>query len=107
MDQSAKRIGLINWVVLLLATIGLLLVTRYVSSAAGMLATLLAGFGLLVALMSYFQMSLIEREAVRAAGTGGIEQITRQRIAFCHGAGRTHFPPNVRANNSNAISFLF
>jgi len=62
MDQSAKRIGLINWVVLLLATIGLLLVTRYVSSAAGVLATMLAGFGLLVALLSYFQMSLLERE---------------------------------------------
>ncbi len=62
MDQSAKRIGLINWVVLLLATMGLLLVTRYVNTAAGALGTVLAGFGLLVAFLSYFQMGLLERE---------------------------------------------
>ena len=62
MEQSAKKIGLINWVVLLLATIGLLMVTRYVSTAAGALGTALAGFGLLVALLSFFQMSLLERE---------------------------------------------
>jgi modulator of FtsH protease HflK len=62
MDQSAKRIGLINWVVLLLATIGLLLITRYVNTAAGALGTVLTGFGLLVALLSYFQMGLLERE---------------------------------------------
>jgi regulator of protease activity HflC (stomatin/prohibitin superfamily) len=62
MEQNSKRIGLINWVVLLLATIGMLLVTRFVSTAAGVLGTLLAGYGFYVALMSYFQMSLIERE---------------------------------------------
>lgn len=55
MEQSAKKIGLINWVVLLLATIGLLMVTRYVSTAAGALGTALAGFGLLVALLSFFR----------------------------------------------------
>jgi membrane protease subunit HflK len=62
MDQNVKRIGLINWVVMLLATIGLLLVTRFVSSAAAALATVLTAFGLLVAILSYFQMGLIERE---------------------------------------------
>ena len=48
---------------LLAATVGMLLISRYVSSASGIMATLLAGFGLMVALISYFQMSLIEREA--------------------------------------------
>lgn len=62
MDQSAKKIGLINWVVLLVTGVCLLLLTRYVSAAAGLMATLLTGFGLIVALMSYFQMSLLERE---------------------------------------------
>ena len=62
MEQNTKKIGLINWVVLLRRTIGMLLVTRYVSSAAGVMGAVLAGFGLLVALMSYFQMGLLERE---------------------------------------------
>jgi membrane protease subunit HflK len=62
MEQNVKRIGLINWVFLLLATIAMLMVTRFVISAAAALATVLTGFGLLVAVLSYFQMGLIERE---------------------------------------------
>lgn len=62
MEQSAKRIGLVNWVVLLIATVSLLFVSRYASTTAGVMAMALSGFGLLVALFSYFQMSLLERE---------------------------------------------
>jgi regulator of protease activity HflC (stomatin/prohibitin superfamily) len=62
MDQNTKKIGLINCIVLLGATIGLLLVTRFASTAAGAMGTVLTGFGLLVALVSYFHMGLVERE---------------------------------------------
>jgi membrane protease subunit HflK len=62
MDQNTKKIGLINCVVLLAATIGLLLVTRFASTAAGAMGTVLTAFGLLVALVSYFHMGLLERE---------------------------------------------
>jgi modulator of FtsH protease HflK len=62
MDYNAKRIGLMNWIVLLGATIGMLTVSRFVSSSAGVMATVLTGFGLLVALLSYFHMGLVERE---------------------------------------------
>jgi regulator of protease activity HflC (stomatin/prohibitin superfamily) len=62
MEQNAKKIGFINWVVLLGATIGMVLVTRYVSTSAGVMGTVLTGFGLLVALLSYFHMGLVERE---------------------------------------------
>ncbi len=62
MDQNTKRIGLINCIVLFAATIGLLLVTRFASTAAGAMGTVLTGFGLLVALVSYFHMGLMERE---------------------------------------------
>jgi modulator of FtsH protease HflK len=62
MESNAKRIGLMNWVVLLCATIGLLLIARFVSSSTGVMATVLTVFGLLVALLSYFHMGLIERE---------------------------------------------
>jgi regulator of protease activity HflC (stomatin/prohibitin superfamily) len=62
MEQSIKKIGLINWLVLLGATVGMLLVTRFVSTAAGAMGTVLTAFGLLVALLSYFHMGLLERE---------------------------------------------
>jgi membrane protease subunit HflK len=62
MDQTTKRTGLMNWVVLLGATVGMLLVSRYVSSAAATMGTILTGYGLLVALLSYFHIGLLERE---------------------------------------------
>jgi modulator of FtsH protease HflK len=91
MDQSAKKIGLVNWVLLLLATIALLLVTNYVSTAAGALATMLAGFGLFVALLSYFQMSLIEREHFERLE---LEELSKSRgsESLFAGAGADTFP---------------
>src|SRR5271156_1877740 len=91
MEQSAKKIGLINWVVLLLATIGMLLVTNDVNTAAGVLATMLAGFGLLVALLSYFQMSLLEREQFERLE---LEELSKSRgsESLFAGAGADTFP---------------
>lgn len=62
MDQNAKKIGLINWVVLLAATAGLLLISLYVNSAAGIMGAIIAGIGFLVGILSWFQMRLYERE---------------------------------------------
>src|SRR5581483_4257269 len=62
MDFSAKRIGLLNWVVLLVATLALVGIARYLNSAACTMGAATAGFGLLVALFSYFQMGMVERE---------------------------------------------
>ena len=62
MDQNTKKIGAINCIVLLGATIGLMLISRFASTAAGIMGTVLTGFGLLVALVTYFHMGLIERE---------------------------------------------
>ncbi len=62
MDFSAKKIGLLNWVVLLVATLALVGIARYVNSAACTMGAATAGFGLLVALFSYFQMGMVERE---------------------------------------------
>jgi regulator of protease activity HflC (stomatin/prohibitin superfamily) len=62
MDQNAKRTGAINWVVMLGATLGMMLVSRFVSSAAAVMATILTGYGLLVALLTYFHLGLLERE---------------------------------------------
>jgi regulator of protease activity HflC (stomatin/prohibitin superfamily) len=91
MDQSAKKIGLINWVLLLLAMIGLLMVTRYVSTAAGAMGTVLAGFGLMVALLSYFQMGLLEREHFERLE---LEELSKSRgsESLFAGAGADTFP---------------
>lgn len=62
MDFSAKRIGLLNWVALLVATLALVGLTKYTNSAAGAMGAAVAGFGLLVSLLSYFQMGMVERE---------------------------------------------
>jgi regulator of protease activity HflC (stomatin/prohibitin superfamily) len=91
MEQNAKRIGLINWVVLLIATVGFLLVTGYVSTAAGILGTAIAGFGLFVALMSYFQMSLRDREQLERLE---LEELSKSRgsDSLFAGAGADTFP---------------
>jgi regulator of protease activity HflC (stomatin/prohibitin superfamily) len=62
MDQNTKKTGLMNWVVLLGAALGILLVSRYVNSATALMGAVLTGFGLLVALLSYFHIGLLERE---------------------------------------------
>jgi membrane protease subunit HflK len=62
MDQNTKRTGLMNWVVLLGAALGMLLISSYVNSAAALMGAILTGFGLLVALLSYFHIGLLERE---------------------------------------------
>jgi len=62
MDRNVKRIGLINWIALLAAAAGMLFIARYAGSLAGLMGAILCGLGLLVALLSYCQMSLEGRE---------------------------------------------
>jgi regulator of protease activity HflC (stomatin/prohibitin superfamily) len=53
---------LINWLALLAASAGMLLVARHAGTFAGLMAGALCGLGLLVALLSYCQMCLEGRE---------------------------------------------
>ncbi len=62
MDQNYQKIGLLNWIWLAISAAGSLLVTNYLNSAAGWPATVILGAGFLVAVVSYFQMRLEERE---------------------------------------------
>ncbi|MEO5803040.1 MAG: protease modulator HflK [Verrucomicrobiota bacterium] len=62
MDKNHHKIGLINWIALLLVTIVGVAISRYLNSAAGLAASFIFGTGFLVALISYFQMRLEERE---------------------------------------------
>lgn len=63
MEQNIKKIGLINWIALLAAAVGSLLIARFSGSEAGLMAAILAVIGTLVAVLSYCQMSLEARES--------------------------------------------
>jgi regulator of protease activity HflC (stomatin/prohibitin superfamily) len=76
MDQNTKRTGLLNCVVLLGAALGMLLVSRYVSSSAAVMAAILTGYGLLVALLSYLHIGLLEREQFEKME---IEELSKSR----------------------------
>lgn len=79
MDQNARKIGLINWVALLGVTVGLLVISNFVSSAAGMMGAIISGLGFLVAILSYFQMGLEERER--------LEELELEELNKSHGTG--------------------
>lgn len=76
MDHNAKKIGLVNWVILLATTVGMLMTARFLSTAAGAMGTVLIAFGLLVALLSYFHMGLSEREQLERME---VEELSKSR----------------------------
>ncbi len=64
MDKNHHKIGLINWVALLLVTLVGVALSRYLNSTSGLAACFIFGTGFVVAIISYFQMRLEERERV-------------------------------------------
>ena len=76
---------------LLAATAGMLLIARFVNSAAGLMGAILAGLGLLVALLSYCQMSLEGREQLEKLE---MDELSRSRGAasLFAAAGEDTFP---------------
>ncbi len=62
MERNHQKTGLINWFILLLASVVTVVVTRYVNSAAGWMGAAILAIGFIAAVVSYFQMRLEERE---------------------------------------------
>lgn len=62
MERNIQKIGLVNWLVLLITTVLAFFAARYSNSAAGIMGTVYLGIGFLIAFLSYFQMRLLERE---------------------------------------------
>lgn len=62
MEKNHHKIGLVNWVALLFVTIVSVALWRFTNSTAGLAASFVFGTGFLVALVSYFQMRLEDRE---------------------------------------------
>jgi modulator of FtsH protease HflK len=66
MDRTVKRVGLVNWLVLLGCAAGGAVLSRQSGSGTAMAATAFLILGFLVALVSWFQMRLIEREQLES-----------------------------------------
>ena len=64
MERNIQRNGLVNLLALLAVGVSGFIVARYSDTAAGMLCLVFIGLGLLVALVSWFQMRLEESERV-------------------------------------------
>src|SRR5919109_2561284 len=62
MERNIQQVGVINWFVLLIAAVCGAILARYANSAAGLVGVAFLVIGLLVAVFSYFQMRLEERE---------------------------------------------
>src|SRR5436853_474716 len=62
MERSVQKIGAINWLLLLVVGAVSATVARYAASATGTVGVVFVGIGFLVAVVSYFQMRLEERE---------------------------------------------
>src|ERR1041385_8221172 len=62
MERNIQTIGVINWCALLLAGVVSAILAHYADSATGMVGVAFLGLGFLVAVVSYFQMRLEERE---------------------------------------------
>ncbi|HMJ65539.1 MAG TPA: hypothetical protein VK615_09325, partial [Candidatus Binatia bacterium] len=62
MQANTHKNALLNALVLLVMAAGVFAVSRYAHSLAGQVAAVFIGFGFIVALVSWFQMRLEERE---------------------------------------------
>ena len=62
MEQSSQKNGLINLLLLLAAGAAAFAVARFANSLAGAVAAIFLGAGALIALVSWFQMRLEDRE---------------------------------------------
>ena len=64
MERNIQKNGLVNLVILLAVGLAAFAVARYANSLAGTVAAGFLGLGGLVALVSWFQMRLEERERI-------------------------------------------
>ncbi|MGV3772094.1 MAG: protease modulator HflK [Verrucomicrobiales bacterium] len=62
MERNVSKLGLVNVLLLLLAGAVAIILSRYTRSLAGQVGSLFFGIGFLMALISYFQMRLEEKE---------------------------------------------
>ncbi len=62
MEKTHHKIGFLNWAALLIVTVVAVALWRYLNSTAALAASFIFGTGFFVAIISYFQMRLEDRE---------------------------------------------
>lgn len=62
MDRNQQKIGLVNWLLLLVGSVVGIILARYANSAAGWVTAGVMALGFLIAFLGYVQMRLEERE---------------------------------------------
>lgn len=62
MERNLQQIGIVNWFTLLAVAVCSAVLARYANSASGLAGVTFLALGFLVAVVSYFQMRLEERE---------------------------------------------
>jgi len=82
MEQNIHRKGLVNWLLLLLAGAGALVLARYTQSATGLVAGVFISLGFLVAAVSYFQMRLESRERLERMEFDELSRTEASRTLF-------------------------
>src|SRR4051812_32552259 len=78
MERNIRKIGVVNFLVLLAAGILSLALGRYAHSFAGQVASVFFGAGTLVALIAIFQMGLEEKERLEKLE---FDELTRDKAS--------------------------
>lgn len=78
MERNIKSIGLLNFIILLVAGGVSIVLARYCNSLSGQVAAVLFGVGAMVALVSYFQSGLEEKERLEKLE---FDEISREKNA--------------------------
>src|SRR5690349_7870787 len=78
MERNIQRNGLINLIVLLLVGVAGFVVAQSTGSQAGQVTAAFVGFGVLIAIVSWFQMRLEERERIEKFE---LEEMARSRAS--------------------------
>lgn len=91
MQPSIHKKGLVNWLLLLVLGTTAVLVARYAHSATGLATSAFLALGFLVALVSYFQMRLEERDRLEQMEADVLRR-SASRAALFAGAEADLFP---------------
>ena len=78
MQRNIKNIGLLNFIILLVAGGVSIVLARYCHSLSGQVAAVFFGIGALIALISYFQSGLEEKEQIEKLE---FDEISREKNA--------------------------
>ena len=86
MERNIQPIGIINWCALLVAGLISAILARYAGAATGTVGVAFLVLGFLVAVVSYFQMRLEERERLERLEFDELKKSKSASALFTEGA---------------------